>query len=111
MALVPRIQHVGGSSGNAEPEQPASMCSPWLRVGAGAVAADGARSWGEGSSLQQARLLSKHAGLDGCPSSSSWPGQACRCIYGLSRLLRRERKSHPGSTEGALDPSGQMEIM
>lgn len=111
MALVPRIQHVGGSNGNAEPEQPASLCSPWLRVGAGGVAADGARSWGEGSSLQQARLLSKHAGLDGCPSSSSWPGQACRCIMASAVCWRRERKSHPGSTEWALDPSGQVESM
>lgn len=28
------MAHWGGSSGNAEPEQPASLCFPWLRVGA-----------------------------------------------------------------------------
>ena len=54
---------------------------------------------GEGSSSQRARLLSKHADRDGCPSSSAWPGQAWRHVYGLSPLLE---EGTPSPTQVAL---------
>lgn len=75
MAMVPRIQDVEGRNGNAVLEQPASLCSPDLRVRGGGLAAGGAKSWGEGSPSQRARLLSKHTGLGGHLRSSAWPGQ------------------------------------
>lgn len=50
---------------------------------------------GEGSCPQWARLLSKHTGLNGCPSSSSWPGWASRRIYGLTTLLEEVTQVPP----------------
>lgn len=82
-----------------------SSLYPDPRVRGGGVAAGGAKSWGEGSPSEQARLLSKDTGLGGQLRCSAWPGQVQIHLWPKPFAGRGDTKPTQGGTEQALDHS------